>query len=490
MPSADAEGKVEFKDYNVTSNAYSHMSIGKAESIGKDKINEIFGLKTGNYNSNSDTEEEKDEEDEEKYKLNTISSNDRMQAKYGLRQKVIIANKDDNAVLKAQRIFNENSTEEETISVEVIGDLSYKVGWGVHFMSDYLGSYYNDCFMYIKEVEHEFKAGGIFTTSLLLTKSRVMDEKEWTDSNDSDSEDSEDKTGGSALWSKIKPVFEQQIGKPYKWGATGSDSFDCSGLMMYVFNQFSDETGVTLPHYTGEQCKCGDSVSCNSTDEIKDSCNPGDLLFFVGSDGSKSEPGHVGCYWGDGKMIHSPKRNDVVKIVDVTRQDFCCARRIIPAEVEANDSDNVILMGGYSQKYVDILKEFEGYYDHWYDDGGGTMTIGYGTAVTSTTGKRIWNSGKKTCTEKEAEGWMKEELNSVASEVTKIITSTGGSMNQRCFDVSVDIKYQWGGQRDSIIRMLASGDIEGAKAKIRNLGYPRRDKCRVRMLDGDYSKPD
>ena len=122
MPSADAEGKVEFKDYNVTSNAYSHMSIGKAESIGKDKINEIFGLKTGNYNSNSDTEEEKDEEDEEKYELNTISSNDKMQAKYGLRQKVIIANKDDNAVLKAQRIFNENSTEEESVSVEVIGD--------------------------------------------------------------------------------------------------------------------------------------------------------------------------------------------------------------------------------------------------------------------------------------------------------------------------------------------------------------------------------
>ena len=153
MPSADAEGKVEFKDYNVTSNAYSHMSIGKAQSIGKDKINEIFGLKTGDYNSNLDyTDEEEKEEDEEKYKLNTILSNDKLQAKYGLRQKVIIANKDDNAVLKAQRIFNENSTEEESISVEVIGDLSYKVGWGVHFMSDYLGSYYNDCFMYIKEV--------------------------------------------------------------------------------------------------------------------------------------------------------------------------------------------------------------------------------------------------------------------------------------------------------------------------------------------------
>ena len=472
--------------------AYKHMSIGKAQSLGTDKVNEIFGLKTGDYNSNldadtDDTDTEK-EEDKEKYVLNTISSNDKLQAKYGLRQKVIIANKEDNAVLKAQRIFHENSTEEESISVEVLGDLSYRVGWGVHFMSDYLGSYYNDCFMYIKEVEHEFKAGGIFTTSLTLTKSRVMDEKEWSDVNESS--DSEGKTGGSALWSKIKPVFEQQIGKPYEWAAAGSDSFDCSGLMMYVFNQFSDETGVTLTHYTGDQCKSGDAVNCNSTDEIKDSCNPGDLLFFVGSDGSKSVPGHVGCYWGNGKMIHAPSSGDVVKIVDLTRQDFCCARRIIPEEVEANDDDNTILMGGYSQKYVELLKEFEGYFDHWYDDGGGTMTIGYGTAVTSTTGKRIWNSGKKTCTEKEAEGWMKEELNSVASEVTKIITSTGGSMNQRCFDVSVDIKYQWGGQRDSIIRMLASGDIEGAKAKIRNLGYPRRDKCRVRMLDGDYSKPD
>ena len=350
--------------------AYKHMSIGKAQSLGTDKVNEIFGLKTEDYNSNldadtDDTDTEK-EEDKEKYVLNTISSNDKLQAKYGLRQKVIIANKEDNAVLKAQRIFHENSTEEESISVEVIGDLSYRVGWGVHFMSDYLGSYYNDCFMYIKEVEHEFKAGGIFTTSLTLTKSRVMDEKEWSDVKDS--EDSEGKTGGSALWSKIKPVFEQQIGKPYEWAAAGSDSFDCSGLMMYVFNQFSDETGVTLTHYTGDQCKSGNAVNCNSTDEIKDSCNPGDLLFFVGSDGSKSVPGHVGCYWGDGKMIHAPSSGDVVKIVDLTRQDFCCARRILPEEAEANDEDNTILMGGYSQMYVDLLKEFEGYYDHWWSN--------------------------------------------------------------------------------------------------------------------------
>ena len=82
--------------------AYKHMSIGKAQSLGTDKVNEIFGLKTEDYNSNldadtDDTDTEK-EEDKEKYVLNTISSNDKLQAKYGLRQKVIIANKEDNAV--------------------------------------------------------------------------------------------------------------------------------------------------------------------------------------------------------------------------------------------------------------------------------------------------------------------------------------------------------------------------------------------------------
>ena len=97
--------------------AYKHMSIGKAQSLGTDKVNEIFGLKTEDYNSNldadtDDTDTEK-EEDKEKYVLNTISSNDKLQAKYGLRQKVIIANKEDDAVLKAQRIFSENSTGEE-----------------------------------------------------------------------------------------------------------------------------------------------------------------------------------------------------------------------------------------------------------------------------------------------------------------------------------------------------------------------------------------
>ena len=47
--------------------AYKHMSIGKAQSLGTDKVNEIFCLKTEDYNSNldadtDDTDTEKEED--------------------------------------------------------------------------------------------------------------------------------------------------------------------------------------------------------------------------------------------------------------------------------------------------------------------------------------------------------------------------------------------------------------------------------------------
>lgn len=37
--------------------------------------------------------------------------------------------------------------------------------------------------------------------------------------------------------SQIVSIATQQLGKPYVWGATGSNSFDCSGLVQYVYKQ-------------------------------------------------------------------------------------------------------------------------------------------------------------------------------------------------------------------------------------------------------------
>ena len=46
---------------------------------------------------------------------------------------------------------------------------------------------------------------------------------------------------------------QQQIGKPYLWGGTGPDSFDCSGLMMMAYLA----AGVTIPRTSEDQFSWG-----------------------------------------------------------------------------------------------------------------------------------------------------------------------------------------------------------------------------------------
>ena len=73
----------------------------------------------------------------------------------------------------------------------------------------------------------------------------------------------------------------QQIGQPYLWGGTGPGGFDCSGLVMQAYAA----AGITIPRTSQDQWAWGPQVS---TPE------PGDLVFFAGSDGTAASPGHVG----------------------------------------------------------------------------------------------------------------------------------------------------------------------------------------------------
>ncbi|CAL9360247.1 hypothetical protein SUDANB121_00660 [Nocardiopsis dassonvillei] len=80
-----------------------------------------------------------------------------------------------------------------------------------------------------------------------------------------------------------------QIGKPYVWGGTGPDGYDCSGLVQAAWAR----AGVSLPRTTYDQVNAGTRIS-------RDQVQPGDLLFFY----SESAPSHVGIYSGNGRMIH------------------------------------------------------------------------------------------------------------------------------------------------------------------------------------------
>ncbi|NEB10583.1 glycoside hydrolase [Streptomyces coelicoflavus] len=87
-----------------------------------------------------------------------------------------------------------------------------------------------------------------------------------------------------------------QIGKPYVWGATGPDSYDCSGLTQAAWKA----AGVTLPRVTYDQVNAGTTVSVSQA-------QPGDLVFFY------DDISHVGLYIGDGMMIHAPKPGAYVR---------------------------------------------------------------------------------------------------------------------------------------------------------------------------------
>jgi cell wall-associated NlpC family hydrolase len=109
---------------------------------------------------------------------------------------------------------------------------------------------------------------------------------------------------------------ESQIGKPYQWGAAGPSTYDCSGLVMWAY----DQVGVHLDHWTGFQWNEGAHVS---TSQLQ----PGDLLFFAYNTSDPSTIHHVGMYIGSGQMVEAPYTGANVRISSSNRPDYIGAVR-------------------------------------------------------------------------------------------------------------------------------------------------------------------
>lgn len=101
-----------------------------------------------------------------------------------------------------------------------------------------------------------------------------------------------------------------QVGKPYQWGASGPDSYDCSGLTMWAWAR----AGVSLPHNSGAQYAATTRVG-------RGDWEPGDLLFF----GSPIH--HVGMYIGNGQMVEAPYSGQSVRVNSASRSDYVGAGR-------------------------------------------------------------------------------------------------------------------------------------------------------------------
>jgi cell wall-associated NlpC family hydrolase len=116
---------------------------------------------------------------------------------------------------------------------------------------------------------------------------------------------------GSSLGGKAVYLASQQAGKPYVYGAEGPYSFDCSGLVQYVYGNL----GKSLPRTAQAQYDATTKVSQYNK-------QPGDLIFF----GSPGGIYHVAVYAGDGKIWVARHSGTVVSLQDIWTTSYLVTR--------------------------------------------------------------------------------------------------------------------------------------------------------------------
>ena len=119
----------------------------------------------------------------------------------------------------------------------------------------------------------------------------------------------------------VLEAAETRIGTPYRYGGSGPDAFDCSGLVAYAHPQI----GIAVPRTAAEQFS-------KATPVERRELRPGDLVFFRLSG---RDVGHVGIYAGDDRFVHAPQSGGHVRLASLEdewyRQRFVGAGRFYAA---------------------------------------------------------------------------------------------------------------------------------------------------------------
>jgi cell wall-associated NlpC family hydrolase len=163
----------------------------------------------------------------------------------------------------------------------IAGAAKYLVEHGVHDNVPGAIFAYNHAAFYVAAVEHYaaiYASGGYIVTQVTGCQTDQLTSVQ----------------PPNAMTAAAIAFAYKQIGKPYLWGGTGPDAFDCSGLVQMAYRA----AGVYIPRTSQEQWIFGPRVAPSAVE-------PGDLVFFAGGDGTPTAPGHVGLVIGRGKMIEA-----------------------------------------------------------------------------------------------------------------------------------------------------------------------------------------
>lgn len=117
-------------------------------------------------------------------------------------------------------------------------------------------------------------------------------------------------TPGSGHSATVIQAALSRIGSPYSWGGSGPNAFDCSGLVMWAFQQ----AGISLPHSSQALARGGQPVS-------QDQMQPGDVVNYY------SDASHSAIYIGGGMMVHASTYGTPVRVAPVDNAPIYNVRR-------------------------------------------------------------------------------------------------------------------------------------------------------------------
>lgn len=118
----------------------------------------------------------------------------------------------------------------------------------------------------------------------------------------------------TTLGAQVVDYAKQFLGRPYVYGASGPNSFDCSGFTSYVYKNF----GYTLNRSAAGQYSNGTPID-------QSQLQPGDLLVWRAY-GSSQTATHVGIYIGNNQYIHASSTGGCIKINDM---DYAVSTRYL-----------------------------------------------------------------------------------------------------------------------------------------------------------------